>query len=206
MTAKTMIYIVRHGETDWNVEEKMMGVTDVPLNKRGEKQAENIASHLKNIHFDVIYSSPLSRTVKTALAINTYHELPIIKNKALREREFGKFEGKHYTEIQSIHAALMFSETWNYPDYRPPNGESIHDVQKRVLTFITALLRKNTGKSVLLVSHGVTIRLLTALFLRTQPKYFNDIRFQNASLTLIELSEKKNPTLHIANYVPKSSV
>jgi probable phosphoglycerate mutase len=199
---KTMIYIVRHGETDWNLQEKMMGVTDIPLNKRGEKQAEAIAQDLKDIPIDIIYSSPLSRTIRTATIINKHHHLPIIETPDLREREFGELEGIHYKEIQSYHAGLMFSETWNYPDYRPPGGESANDVYTRVLKFIEYILRKNKGKSILLVSHGVTIRILIAALLGNPPKYLNDIRFKNASLAVIEVSDDKKTTLHIANYLP----
>jgi broad specificity phosphatase PhoE len=200
--SKTMIYIVRHGETDWNLQEKMMGVSDIPLNTRGIKQAEDIARDLKDIHFDSIYSSPLSRTMKTATIINTYHNLPIITTADLREREFGELEGVHYKEIQAYHAGLMFSQTWNYPDYRPPGGESANDVNRRVQKFIKKILQKDKGKLILLVSHGVTIRILIAALLGNPPKYLNDIRFKNASLALVEIRGDKAPTLHIANYLP----
>jgi len=96
----------------------------------------------------------------------------------------------------------MFSQTWNYPDYRPPGGESANDVNRRVQKFIKKILQKDKGKLILLVSHGVTIRILIAALLGNPPKYLNDIRFKNASLALVEIRGDKAPTLHIANYLP----
>lgn len=197
-----MIYIVRHGETDWNIQELMQGHRDVPLNTKGRVQAEEIAKDLKNIYLNVIYSSPLSRAYETACIINAFHKAPIIKDNDLRERRFGDLEGKPYKEINAYHAALLFSETWNYPDYRPPHGESVNDVKKRVIEFTKKILQKYEGETVLIVSHGVTQRILTAILLHIPPKQFNSLRLKNASMTLIELQDQKEPTLHIINYLP----
>jgi broad specificity phosphatase PhoE len=195
---KTMIYIVRHGETDWNVGERMMGNTDIPLNARGRVQAKEIASHLSKVHLDIIYSSPLSRAYETACIINTYHNAPIIKDTALRERQFGEQEGKTYDEVNAFHPALTFSETWNYPDYRPLGGESINEVKTRITVFVKKILKKHRGKCILIVSHGVTLRILSGAFLAIPPEQL--LRIGNATLTLIEISEVHGPTLHVINY------
>ncbi len=199
MTPKTMIYIVRHGETDWNIQELMQGHTDVPLNTNGIKQAEEIARDLKDIYLDVIYSSPLSRALETATIINTYHKIKIICDDAIRERQFGSLEGKTYKEVIEFHPALIFSETWNYPDYRPPGGESVNDIKKRIVYFSNKILKKHSGKSVLIVSHGVALRILIGSFLGTPPEQFTKLRMKNAALTIIEIS-KGIPTLHVINW------
>lgn len=199
MTVKTMIYIVRHGETDWNIQELMQGHTDVPLNKTGKEQAKRIASHLKDIHLDIIYSSPLSRAYETAQTINTHHKKKIITDASLRERQFGELEGKTYDEVMQFHPALVFNETWNYPGYRPPGGESVNDIIKRVSTFTRKVLKKNPDKSILIVSHGVALRILIGSLLGTPPELLNTLRMGNASLTVIEILNGE-PKLHVANY------
>ncbi len=201
MNKKTMIYIVRHGETDWNIGSRMQGHTDIPLNSKGKQQAKEIASHLKKINLDIIYASPLSRAYETAMIINSHHNAPIIKDNALRERQFGELEGKTYEEVNKFHPALIFSETWNYPDYHPPGGESVNDIKKRVSEFTKKILKKYTGKSILLVSHGVALRILVGAFLNTSPEQLEGLRMKNASLTIIEIS-RGEPTLHIINYLP----
>ena len=91
-----MIYIVRHGETDWNIGSRMQGHTDIPLNAKGREQARKIASHLKEIHLDIMYTSPLSRAYETARIITVHHKVPFITDVSLRERQFVDMEVKTY--------------------------------------------------------------------------------------------------------------
>ena len=86
------IYLVRHGETDWNVKNIIQGQIDIPLNKKGENQALEIANELKDIHFDAIFSSDLSRAKRTAEIIATERKLAVVATKTLREMYFGKFQ------------------------------------------------------------------------------------------------------------------
>ena len=195
---KTMIYIVRHGETDWNIEQKMQGHTDIPLNTNGEKQAQAIAKDLKNIQLDIIYSSPLSRALDTATIINNHHKTKLITDNALRERQFGELEGKTYEEINAYHPSLLFNASWNFPNYRPPGGESVNDIKTRVSAFAQNILKKNQGKSILIVSHGVTLRILIGTFIGVPPEQLTQLRIKNAALTVIEISNGI-PTLHVIN-------
>jgi len=197
--SKTMIYIVRHGETDWNLEEKMQGHTDIPLNAKGISQAQDIARDLQKIPLDIIYSSPLSRALETATIINTYHKAKIITDNALRERRFGELEGKTYKEINAYHPALLFHESWNFPHYRPPDGESVNDIKIRVSAFAQKMLKENQGKSFLIVAHGVTLRILIGSFIGIPPDQLTGVRIKNAALTIIEIS-KGIPTLHVINW------
>lgn len=199
---KTMIYIVRHGETDWNIENRMQGHTDIPLNIKGIHQAEEIAKHLKDIHLDIIYTSPLSRAYETATIINSYHKIQIIKNDSLRERQFGQLEGKTYEEVNKFHPALIFNEVWHYPDYRPPGGESVNELKDRVVKFVKKILKEPHCQSILIVSHGVALRILTGTFLGTPPEQLNQLRIGNAGLTVIEIIETHDPILHVINYHP----
>ncbi len=197
---KTMIYLVRHGETEWNVKRVMQGKTDIRLNALGRKQARTVAITLKNIHFDAFYSSPLTRTMETAKIINKFHHLSIITDSDLQERNFGSLEGKSYEEVNRFHPGLIFSEIWNYPNFRPPDGESASDVLKRAKRFSVKILRIHKGQHVLVVSHGDVLRSIIGSFMNIHPKYFLDVYVGNTGLTVLETSGKGEPTLHVMNY------
>ena len=125
-----IIYLVRHGETDWNLNHRFQGRSDVPLNETGRKQANALALMLKNDPINAIYASPLIRALETARLIKTFHpQIPIIEQEGIIEMDLGEFEG-------------MEGKTWfeKYPDFiklwrdRPsdvvmPGGESIKSVQ-----------------------------------------------------------------------------
>lgn len=197
---KTMIYLVRHGETDWNLERIMQGKTDVKLNKSGRQQAHLIAKTLKNTHFDALYTSPLIRTFETAEAINKFHHMPIVKDVDLQERNFGILEGKTYDEVNRFHPALIFSQIWNYPNFRPPEGESANDVLKRAKRFTNKIRQDHQGQVIIVVTHGDVLRSIIGSFMNIHPKHFLDTYVSNSGLTIIETSEKGESTLHVMNY------
>lgn len=93
-----MIYVVRHGETDWNKLHKVMGRVDIPLNETGKSQAKITSEKLKEYKIDLIISSPLKRACETAKIINETKNLEIIYDDRLLERDFGEFEGLDYNE------------------------------------------------------------------------------------------------------------
>src|SRR5258706_3842316 len=137
MNKKKMIYIIRHGETEWNLGKRMQGQTDIPLNQRGHQQATAISKHLRNVPLDVIYSSPLARAFETDQTIaNNQQNKEIITNSLLLERGFGENEGKSHDEFNSLHPAFLWTESWKYPDVRSPQGETLREVQARASQFI----------------------------------------------------------------------
>ncbi|MCX6793796.1 MAG: histidine phosphatase family protein [Candidatus Gottesmanbacteria bacterium] len=205
INTKTMIYIVRHGETDWNVNHIMQGQLNIPLNDKGRAQVRAIAVHLKEVHFDVCYASPLSRAYETATIINSYHHVPILKETAIMERHFGVVQRKTYAEVYNFHPAMLFGERWNYPDYKPQGGESANDVKNRAIKFVKHILKKNKGKSVLIVSHGDFLRSVIAALLGIHPKTLMDVYAANSGLSLIEIKNGQ-PTVHVVNYLPRQSV
>lgn len=90
------IYLIRHGETDWNKEKKLQGVTDIPLNAYGIELAEKTAEGLKDVPFDRIYTSPLIRAKKTAEIIRGNRPIDLVVKEELKEISFGDYEGHHY--------------------------------------------------------------------------------------------------------------
>lgn len=138
-----MIYIVRHGETDWNLEGRYAGRKDVELNDKGISQAESIKEELKDVKFDKVISSPLKRAYKTATIIT---DSEITTDERIIERYNGELEGKLKEECpQNI-------------DFNDPNTglgiESIIDFRKRIFNFFDEITEKYKGQNVLVVTHA----------------------------------------------------
>lgn len=143
-----MIYIVRHGQTDWNVEGRYAGRIDVELNEKGIKQAETIHDLMKNIKFDYVFSSPLKRAYKTAQIIC---DNDIIMDDRIIERSNGELEGKLKTEIN-------VEINFNDPNEKRMNIENINDFRDRIKNFFEDITTKYKGKNILVVTHaGVSI-------------------------------------------------
>ena len=148
-----MIYVVRHGETEWNAINKVLGRTDIPLNDRGIEQAEEIARSLKDIKIDVFLCSPLSRARQTADAISGETGMPYKTDDRLIEHDFGIFEGANRFDEGYQNAKREYF-------VRYPGGESFFDLAARVYPLIKEL----EGKNALLVTHGGICRIIRSYF------------------------------------------
>ena len=146
----TMIYLVRHGETDWNRERRIQGSTDIPLNETGRSQARATGALLASRKWDGVYASPLSRAFETAEIIAGELGLPGPRPvPQIAERNYGDAEGLTGDEIDALFAGADI-----------PGRESRDDVAARALPAIIALAEKHPGESIVLVSHGGVIRTI----------------------------------------------
>ena len=158
------IYIVRHGETDWNKEHKVQGAVDIPLNEYGIHLAEETAEGLKDIRFDVAYSSPLSRAKKTAELILAGRDVEIKTDKRIQEICFGSYEGMciggEHMAPESNKFNKFFTDTANY--IPGEGGESVHQLMERTGAFLDELCKKKEleGKRVLVATHGAAMTAL----------------------------------------------
>lgn len=144
------VYIVRHPETEFNQKEIVQGWADSNLTEKGKRIAERLGMRLKNKDIAKIYSSDLGRAMQTAKIINKYLNVEIIPKTELRERNFGKFNGKPVSLIKQkvdLEDGVLVL----------PNGESIKEMKKRVLQFIKQLKEK---KPVLMVTHEGCLRVI----------------------------------------------
>lgn len=197
----TMFILIRHGETIWNRERKLMGITDIPLTAKGKRQSANIAKHLRTYPLDVIYSSPLTRTLQTAHAIYRFHpRIALIINIELRERNFGAAEGLIYEDVNIAHPELIYSETWKYRHFRPNNGESLAELELRADKFLSVVFQSFRGKRVAVVSHGTFLRVLICRILSIPLTDFSSHRIENTALIIIEHSPDRGGFIHAANY------
>ena len=163
-TKLTTIYIVRHGETEWNIKHLMQGHLDSPLTQAGEQQAKDIALRLKHIHFDEVFSSDLLRAKRTAETIILERKIAIKTTQALRERNYGVFEGKVYDEYnQALQKLLVQYKTRSEQDkvfYKSHGVETTDQSIARLITFLRELAVSYSGKTILVVSHGGVMRYL----------------------------------------------
>jgi len=164
---KQEIYIFRHGETDYNAENRIQGWLDIPLNKTGTKQAKKLAKNLSNINFDCIYTSPLSRALQTANMVAKTNNTKIIIKDGLRERGFGDFSGKilRVMDLPKDFPIDTNHDTINIPlslikdsDYMPPHGESYNMFRQRVYDIMNEILQNNKDvKTIGISTHGGVI-------------------------------------------------
>lgn len=150
------ILVTRHGQTDWNVLEKLQGKTDIELNDRGRQQAKETSELIKNENIDVIITSPLKRAKETAEIINKNFQVTIIEDNRLMERGFGKSEG--LTKDDRIKLKEIYPEVndvWNYNKNIDFNGiETMHNFCNRIYKFLDEIIEKYKEKNILIVTHG----------------------------------------------------
>lgn len=153
------LYIVRHGQTDWNISKTIQGQLDIPLNLTGEKEAHDLRVALNSIHFDAFFSSDLIRAKKTAEILNIDRKLAIETTNALRERLFGTYQGK---PMDKTHEKLyeLLEKYKDHPHIIESQVESNEHMVSRAITFIREISVAYGGKTVLLVSHGGLMRTL----------------------------------------------
>ena len=181
------IYLIRHGETQWNLEERVQGKTDVPLNESGLRQAEYLREAVKDIPFDTIYASPLVRAYSTAEVVAESHGLPITVLPDLAEVGFGKWEGKTIPEIISRDPGKF--ERWKEaPTVElPEEGESHESIHERVERVVRRITEGKPGPygACAVISHG-GIQVYLVEYLLRKEKEKRKIRMKNASITLVE--------------------
>ncbi len=158
------LYLVRHGETEWNAEGRIQGHTDVGLSEKGQHQAQAVAQRLSGVTFDAAYSSDLSRTAETARIILAQQKITLTATAQLRERHYGVFEGLTVAERQARYPDMFSASLSNNLDFAPTDGESLVQVGARMAAFISDLRERHLEGTVLIAGHGGSLRCgLTAL-------------------------------------------
>ncbi len=150
-----MLYVMRHGKTDWNAKKKMQGRTDVPLNDEGRRMAFSAGVEYRNVHFDVCYCSPLSRAKETAEMMLNGRDVPIITDDRLVEMGFGDYEGTENSfQIPDCPINVLFFEPEKYVSVG--GSESFDELFARTGEFLNEVVYPDLdqGRDVLIVGHG----------------------------------------------------
>jgi len=150
----TRIVLIRHGETAWNVEMRIQGSTDIPLNPKGLWQAEQLARSLADGQLSAIYSSDLTRARQTAGAVAHVCGLDVRTDPGLRERGFGVFEGHTWDEIAARWPEQSARWRRRDPGFGPEGGEALPDFYSRCVGTVMRLAQGHAGQTVAMVAHG----------------------------------------------------
>jgi len=181
-----LLYLIRHGETDWNVEGRCQGFSDSPLNETGRRQAEATARHLSDIKIDAIYSSSLERAHEMARIIARYHKVTVQPTDALRELNQGEFEGLTFPELFESHSDFLQQWLRDPADIRVPGGESMREMQARAWAAIEDIVEKNGSGNVVVVGHNLCNSALLCKSLNLELADFRRIKQDVATINIIE--------------------
>lgn len=186
------LYIVRHGETQWNKEGRMQGWKNSNLSEKGVENAKKLGQNLKGISFDYVYCSPLGRAVETANYILGEEKSEIILNDNLREMSFGIWEGMMHDEVEKLYPEEKYN-LWNKPElYKSMEGEDFHQVIERAEKFLKDISENKVGENILIISHAILIKAIYAVIKSYHIKEFwNPPFMQDTCLTVVEVEDHK---------------
>jgi Fructose-2,6-bisphosphatase len=174
------LYVTRHGETEWNREDRILGTTDIPLNEKGIRQAESIAAELPQ-EIDLIIASPLMRAARTAGIIAEKNEIELIYDNRLTEMNFGIYEG-----IDRSNATYQAEKRKFFSRY--PEGESFLKVAQRVYNLLDEILEKYPDRTILIVTHNGICRVINTYFSDVENEDFAAFSLKNCELKSYEVS------------------
>ncbi|HCD45176.1 MAG TPA: histidine phosphatase family protein [Lachnoclostridium sp.] len=182
------IYLIRHGQTDWNIQGRIQGSHDIPLNEMGRSQAELLAKGMDSRPVSRIFSSTLTRAMETAERISSRQKVEIYSMPQLIEVEFGKWEGMTWDEIMEAYPKEYKLWTLSPDEASPPGGETQDQVISRCVLAVGEILRITGGREdVAIVSHGATIAYIVSYMMRNHPEV-ESIIVENASITTVNYS------------------
>ena len=174
------LYVARHGQTVWNAENKVCGITDVDLTPKGIAQAKELAQSVAEKTVDIILTSPLSRAVETGKIVSDHCKIPLYVEDRLIEQNYGIYEGVDRKNQQFLDNKRNFA-------YKYPNGESMMQVAYRIYSLLDEIREKYSGKKVLIISHGGVCRIIHTYFKDMTNEEFFNYTLNNAQLEEYEL-------------------
>ncbi len=186
------IYLTRHGETEWNLENRLQGWQDSPLTAKGRSHAEKLGRRLQDIPFQAVYSSPSERAYQTAQLICDGWSTPIETDDRLKEIHMGEWEGQTRETIEQ-HDLEGYSAFWKTPHlYSSKTGENFDVLKNRLLACFKDIQLKHQEETVLIVTHGIAINVLLAHFKGNglDQLWMSSPFIHGTSLTIIESTEQ----------------
>jgi broad specificity phosphatase PhoE len=189
---KTRIYLVRHGESEYNVIDIVSGQVNPGLTELGQEQAKKARHKFKHVNFDHVYTSDLTRAVHTAELLT---EKPVHSDNRLpelRERNYGALDGgsgKHLAKSNEIKQRLSDEEAWHHKNV--PDMESDHELAERYMAILEKLAKAHPGETLLIVSHGTAIRTLLRRLLNLSPHTYGSGTFPNIAHAIVDYEDGK---------------
>lgn len=193
------LFLIRHGETDWNFEGRIQGWTDIPLNARGIEQATQLAERLAvEESIRSLYTSPLIRAQMTAGIIGQRIGLVPTADQRLIERSPGKVEGLTLAEIEHVFPDVYRAWRSDEEHVVLPEAEDQHMFRARVDSFLQMLRAQHTDSRVAVVTHGGTCGMMIATILGLDPTKRSPFRFDNTSVSRIDMARRR-PRIELLN-------
>lgn len=179
------VWLIRHGQTDWNVQHRWQGHAPTSLNATGHEQARALGLHLRDQPIGAVYTSDLPRTLQTAQTIAAYHNLEPILAPAFREMNVGVFQALFPDELAELYPAELAAWRSDDMDYAPPSGESRNAVRQRAAEAFHTVTADDEHDEIAIVTHGGTIRLLLPAICAGDPQVEGKLPVPNTSYTLL---------------------
>jgi broad specificity phosphatase PhoE len=184
------ILLVRHGQTEWNVEEVFRGRAEVDLNETGARQAELVGEYLRTLKIEAVYSSPLGRAIRTARAIARHHNIDAEAAPGLIDLDFGQWQGLCVPEVK-VRYGQLYDEWLKHPEQvHLPGGESLADVRDRVVRFVNEVVNRHRGR-VVLVSHRAVTKVLICALLGLDNSHFWNVRHDTCGVTTFNYEDAR---------------
>jgi len=203
------MYLIRHGQTEWNLLGRYQGWSDVSLSDIGRQQAEYLATNFPAEKLAAVYSSDLNRAAETARAVAEKLGCPLQLEKAFRELDFGKWEGLTYNEIAKDWPEEVNNLFVNPEKLQTPEGESFQDVEKRAIKRIKELCEKHKDESFAVVAHGAINRTILCSMMHIPLHYLWSIRQDNTAVSVVSIQDGYysfdllNSTAHLKDFSEK---
>jgi len=180
------LFLVRHGETNSNLNRVLQGVSNGILNDNGWQQVEKLGGHLQNVALDHVYSSDLQRAMDTAYAVAQAHELEVESDSQLREWDVGELDG----QPAALFLKMIKDSGKPLSHFQPPGGQTLNEMRVRVEGVVRRLVESHLGQAVLIVSHGDFMRLMVGSMLGIDTDTAAAFHFNNASYSVFEYTDR----------------
>lgn len=195
------LILLRHGESQWNLENRFTGWIDVPLSPKGVQEARNAGEKLRPYRFDRAFTSVLQRaneTLRLALDVTGQTSIPTEKDKALNERMYGELQGLNKAETAKKYGDEQVKIWRRSYDVRPPGGESLRDTADRVLPYYEKTIKPHVlaGETILIAAHGNSLRALVMELEQLSKEQVLELNIPTGAPVLYELDSKGIVTSH----------
>lgn len=185
----TKLFLIRHGQSEWNKLNMIQGQKNTLLTDLGMKQAQCLGNRLINEDIDIIYTSDLSRAYNTAKIISDIVHKPLIASEFLREINFGSWQGLSIYEIQNKYKNEYIMWLKEPHKMSLEGAETLQILQDRVMEYVNIILDENKGKNIAIVSHGATLKTLILGLLDIELSHYKNLALKNVSLSIVEFKE-----------------
>lgn len=183
------LILVRHALTVDNQKSRLSGHIDSYISEEGKEQIDKITNYLKDFDIDKIYTTTSSRTKDTVKKLSELKSIEIIEKESLKEISFGDFEGLTFDEIKDKYPKEFQDMIEKGYEYKYPNGESLIDSYNRVCIELDNIISNNDDRTILICSHGGTIRNIITYLISNSYKYHWNFKIDNGSVTILEIQD-----------------